>query len=224
MVNVSCRATKHGPRRFVPILVVLAFAAFAIFAVGPVRDPVLRSAGWALVISEPVASADIIVLTLDSGGVGALEAADLVHIGASQRVAVFEDPPSGEDFEFIRRGLPYEDAGARQVRELKELGVKDIVRISKVDGTESEGRVLPAWSDDNHFRSIIVVATRDHSRRLRRVLDRSMKGHPTRVTVQPSRYSSFDPDRWWKTRGGVRTEIVELQKLLLDVVLHPTSF
>ena len=39
----------------------------------------------------------------------------------------------------------------------------------------------------------------------------------------PARYSSFDPDRWWETRGGVRIEIIELQKLVLDVVLHPMS-
>jgi hypothetical protein len=51
-----------------------------------------------------------------------------------------------------------------------------------------------------------------------------MTNHPTRVTVQPARYSDFDPDGWWETRGGARTEIVELQKLLLDVVLHPMSF
>jgi hypothetical protein len=56
------------------------------------------------------------------------------------------------------------------------------------------------------------------------MLDRVMKGHPTRVTVRPERYSSFDPDRWWKTRSGVRTEIVELQKLVLEVVLHTISF
>jgi hypothetical protein len=51
-----------------------------------------------------------------------------------------------------------------------------------------------------------------------------MKGHPTRVAVQPARYSSFDPDRWWETRVGVRTEIIELQKLVLDVLLRPVSF
>jgi hypothetical protein len=59
---------------------------------------------------------------------------------------------------------------------------------------------------------------------LRRVLDRVMKGHPTRVTVRPERYSSFDLDRWWESRDGTRTENVELQKLVLDVVLHPISF
>ena len=29
---------------------------------------------------------------------------------------------------------------------------------------------------------------------------------------------------WWETGGGVRIEIVELQKLLLDLALHPISF
>jgi hypothetical protein len=210
--------------RWAPILVVLALAAFAIAAIRPLREPLLRAAGWALVVHEPVASADIIVLTLDSDGAGALEAADLVQSGISKRVAVFTDPPSGVDHEFIRRGLPYEDAAARQIRQLKSLGVTDVVQISRVDGTEGEGQVLPRWCDEHQFRSIVVVATKDHSRRLRQVLDRVMKGHPTRVMVQPARYSSFDPDRWWETRGGVRIEIVELEKLLLDVVLHPMSF
>jgi hypothetical protein len=210
--------------RWAPILLVLALAAFAIGAIRSLREPVLRAAGWALVVNEPVASADFIVLTLDSGGAGALEAADLVQSGISKRVAVFMDPPNEVDHEFIRRGLPYEDEAARQIRQLRSLGVTDIVRISRVDGTEGEGRVLPPWCDEHQLRSIVVVATKDHSRRLQRVLDRAMKGHPTRVTVQPARYSSFDPDRWWETRDGVRTEIVELEKLLLDVVLHPMSF
>jgi hypothetical protein len=210
---------------WVTILAALALAALAIVGIRSLREPVLRAAGWALVVkNEPVAPADAIVLAVDSGGAGALEAADLVQSGVAKRVAVFEDPPSGEDFEFIRRGLPYEDAGARQIRQLKMLGVTDVVRIPKVEGTESEGQVLPQWSDEQHLRSMVVVATKDHSRRLRRVLDRAMKGHPTHVTVQAARYSSFDPDRWWKTRGGVRTEIVELQKLLFDFVRHPLSF
>jgi len=211
--------------RWALILVVVALAAAAIVAVPSVREQVLRTAGWALVVNEPVAPADIIVITLDSSGAGALEAADLVQSGIATRVAVFADPPSGEDDEFIRRGLPYEDASARQIHQLRWLGVTDVVQIPRTEvGTESEGQVLPPWCDQHQFRSIVFVAARDHSRRSRRMLDRVMKGHPTHVTVRPARYSSFDPDRWWETRGGVRTEIVELQKLMLDVVLHPMSF
>ena len=51
----------------------------------------------------------------------------------------------------------------------------DVVHISRVNGTGDEGQVLPQWTDEQHFRSIVVVATKDHSRRLRRVLDRTMK-------------------------------------------------
>jgi hypothetical protein len=210
--------------KWLPILVMVALAAFAIVAARSFWEPVLRAAGWALVVNEPVASADIIVVSLDSGGAGALEAADLMQSGISKRAAVFMDAPSEEDHEFIRRGLPYEDKGAKQIRELRSLGVMDIVRISPVEGTEEEVKALPPWCDEHQLRSIVFVAHTDHTRRLRRVLDRVMKGHPTRVAVKPSRYTNFDPDRWWETRSGVRTEIVELQKLLFDIVLYPMSF
>src|SRR5262249_11691622 len=179
--------------RWAPILVAVALAAATIVVVPSVREPVLRAAGWALVVNESVAPADIIVISLDSGGAGALEAADLVQRGIATRVAVFSDPPSGAGNEFIRRGLPYEDASARQIRQLRSLGVTDVMQIPRtVVGTESEGQVLPLWCDQHQFRSIVFVAARDHSRRVRRVLDRTMKDHHTRVTVQPARYSSFD--------------------------------
>jgi hypothetical protein len=207
------------------LLIVLALAAGAILAVRSVREPVLRAAGWALVVSEPVARADIIVISLDSGGAGALQAADLMQSGIATRVAVFTDPPSGEEFEFIRRGLPYENESARQIRQLRWLGVTDVMQIPRTEvGTEGEGQVFPLWCDEHNFRSIVFVVARDHSRRVHWMLNRVMKGHLTRVMVQPEHYSSFDPDRWWETRSGIRAEIIEFQKLVLDFVLHPLTF
>ena len=219
------RKKLFGRPIWATIIAALVLVTFAILAIRPIREPVLRAAGWALVVKdEPVDPADIIVVSIDSDGAGALEAADLVHSGVAKRVAVFQDPPSGEDFEFIRRGLPYEDAGARQIRQLNMLGVTDVTQIGRIDGTESEGKMLAKWADQQHLRSMVVVSTKDHSRRMRRVLDRDMKGQPTQVTVRAARYSTFDPDRWWESRTGVRTEIVELQKLLFDFLRHPLSF
>jgi hypothetical protein len=43
------------------------------------------------------------------------------------------------------------------------------------------------------------------------------------VSVRAARYGPFHPDRWWLTREGIRVGVVELQKLLLDVVRHPLS-
>jgi hypothetical protein len=102
--------------------------------------------------------------------------------------------------------------------------VMAIEQIPRADaGTQGEADVLPGWCDQHQFRSVVVVTTADHSRRLRRVLRRAMRGHPTRVTVRPAPHSEFDPDRWWESRGGIRTEIIELQKLLLDIARHPLS-
>jgi hypothetical protein len=135
--------------RWATIVAALALAAFTIVAIHALRESVLRAAGWALVVNnKPDAPADIFILTIDSDGAGALEAADLVQRGVSKRVAVFEDPPSREASEFFRRGLPYEDKGARQIRQLRTLGVTDVVQISQVNGTEDEGLVLPQWIDE----------------------------------------------------------------------------
>ncbi len=192
-----------------------------VIGVPGIREPILRSAGWALVVDEPIGPVDIIVVAADADGAGALEAADLVRNGIATRVAVFADPPDSIDREFLRRRVPYEDAAARLTGQLRALGVTDVEQIPRAKGTEAEGQVLPGWCTQRQFRSIVVVSVSDHSRRLRRVIHRFMKGHPTRVTVRPARHSAFDPDRWWETRDGVRTEIIELQKLLLEIIRHP---
>ena len=212
------------PPRWARILVVVLLAGAVIVGVPAIRGPILRAAGWALVFVEPVEPADIVVVTIDADGAGVLEAADLVHSGIARRVAVFSDPPDAVDQEFIRRGIPYEDAAARSTRQLESLGITAIEQIPRaVAGTEDEGQVLPDWCDQRQFRSIVVVSTPDHSRRLHRVLHRAMRGHQTRVMIRITRRSAFDPDRWWETRGGIRTEIIELEKLLFDVVRHPIS-
>ena len=70
---------------------------------------------------------------------------------------------------------------------------------------------------------VLVADEPVDSRRLRRVLRRAMQGLPTRVAIRRARKSPFDPDRWWENPAGIRPGIIELQKLLLDVVRHPIS-
>ena len=201
-------------------VIVLLGSAFTISAI---RGPILRAAGWVVVINDPVEFADVIVLAYNDDFAGMLEAADLVHSGVATRVAIFADPPDRVDREFIRRGVPYEDTAVRAVRELKALGVGSIEQVPKtVHGTEDIARVLPDWCEQQGLRSVLLVSPTDHSRRLRRMLHRAMKGHHARVTVRSARYSAFDPDRWWESHDGIRTEFVEFE-LLLDVVRHPIS-
>jgi hypothetical protein len=189
------------------------------------RRYILRSAGRLIVVDQPsVKSADIIVVAIDADAAGTLEAADLVHRGVSNRVAVFDDPPSSVDREFLRRGLPYEDRAATSTRQLRSLGVQNVGQIPRsTSGTEQEGEILPSWCETYRYHSVVLVTSSDHSRRLSRILRRSLRTHQISITIQNSTYSEFNLDTWWKSRAGVRAGIIELEKLLVDVVRHPFS-
>jgi hypothetical protein len=206
------RVARH--RWVVRIIALIVLASVIASVVPAFRMRLLRAAGWALVVHRPpIQSADVIIVAIDADGAGTLEAADLVHNGVSSRVAIFAAPADSRvDSEFLRRGVPYEDSAALSNRQLHSLGIDNVERVARtVAGSEEEGEVLPSWCDQHHYRSVVVVTTSDHSRRLRRILRRSQKSHQNIVTL-PSRYSEFDPGccpnfdfrklGLWKSRGG----------------------
>jgi len=194
----------------------------AVALVPSLRTPILQSTGWLLVASDPIERADAVVLAVDVDVSGVLEAADLVHAGIAGGVGIFAEVVEPADLELIRRGLRDEDKAAHSARQLRLLGVTMVEQIpTRVTGTEDEPQILLEWCNRHLYRSVVMVTTADHSRRVRRVFHRALRGQDLRVFIRPARLSSFDPDRWWQTRDGVRTGIVELQKLLLDIVRHP---
>ena len=210
-------------RRWVRLLGVIVLVA-VVAAVPVIRTSMLRAAGRSLVVDEPLEPVDVIVLPIWAGGAGAIEAADLVHSGIAGRVALLTEPSKPAEYELARRGVSYANENARVIQLLGALGISNVEVIpDPAAGTEAEGDVLLSWCDQRQFRSIVVLSSPDHSRRVRRVLRRSLRNHSTKVIVRSTRYSSFDPESWWRTRDSLRTEIVELQKLLFDVVRHPLS-
>lgn len=90
-----------------------------------------------------------------------------------------------------------------------------------VAGTEDKGAALLLWCDQHEIKTVVVICTKDHSRRMSRVIRRGVAGYKKRAIIRSSRYSGFDPDDWWRSRAGVRTGIGELEKLLFDVGRHP---
>ena len=216
----------HSPRgrwrrHFAAIALLAVISLAAIAAIPTTRIIALRAAGHALVADDPVDAADLVVVSIDSGNAGLLEAADLVRRGVAPRAAAFTDLLSPADEELRRRGVLDEEAPARIERQLRALGVERVEALPRVSGTEEEGRVLASWCARQGVRSVVVVSGADHSRRVRRVLRRATKASGLVVFVRRARFSSFNPDQWWTTREGLRTEIVELQKLLLDILRHP---
>lgn len=203
------------------LLIVLCLAA--VVALTPLRVAPLRWAGHALVSGDPLVRADIAIVPEWTGAAGALEVADLMHSGMVDRVGVLAAPTTPEAREFQRRGVPFEDATAQLMGQMVSLGVKPERLPTPVEGTEGEGQELAAWCRANHVREMMFVSRPDHSRRLRRVLRRSMAQCDANVSVRIARFSEFDPDHWFESRAGLRIGLVELEKLMLDILRHPLS-
>jgi hypothetical protein len=220
----SFRELKPASRWIVILSGVVALGVIIVASAPGPRHSLLRSAGRALVAEDAPAKADIVVVSTDAMGAGFLESADLVKGGFATRVAIFDRTPNRVQLEFARRGIQSLDLKLVSIQLLRALGLTDIVVIpSAVVGTEDEGQVLQRWCAANSIHSLVFVSTPDHSRRTRRVLIRALGLHGVTVTVRYSKYSEFDPDTWWLSREGQRTEAVEMEKLLLDVARHPLS-
>jgi hypothetical protein len=205
-------------------LLLLGLALIALVASPISRDAGLRALGHALVAEERhLDHVDLIIIAVDAGGEGVLEAADLVRGGASATVAVIATPPDAVDLEFRRRGVPEEDDEAHFLRQLRELGIVNTISLPHAVGTEDQGRVIRNLCEKRGLSSALIVTSWHHSRRVDRTLRRAIDGCAMTFAVHPSRYSDESPDNWWTTREGARVVIVELQKLLWDVVRHPLT-
>ncbi len=194
-----------------------------IAGVPQLRDYVLRSAGALLVVHAPVPSrADVILLSMDAGDAGVLEAADLVHRGVAPRVALFANLPTKAEAEFARRGLPYETEAMRSVRLLVVLGVQKAEVIPQhSSGSEQMTQIIRTWCADERIAAAVLISQPHHARRLTRLMHRVMDGSHTSVVVHDTSYSDFRADDWWQRKDTLRAGVIELQKLLLDAVLHP---
>ncbi|HZO21900.1 MAG TPA: hypothetical protein VFB37_05290 [Steroidobacteraceae bacterium] len=221
---LSVRGTRPVPR-WVVILSVLVLLIGILLAIAPVRHALLRGAGHALVKNDRIEPADVIVIAADARAVGALEAADLVREGISRRIALFFYEPDRADRELARRGAPTVDLNTLTLEQLHAMQVHAAIEVipGSIAGTTDEGEILGRWCRERSIRTLLFVSTTDHSRRARRVLNRALADYGTRVIVHASRYSSFDPDSWWQSRDGRRTELTESEKLLLDLLRHPFS-
>jgi len=215
------RDLKPAVRWTLILLSALTLAAVIVASAPGLRHSLLRSAGWALVAQDPPAKADIIVISTDAMGAGILEAADLLNAGFASRVAIFDRPVTRMSREFARRGVQPLDLKSVSIQLLRGLGITDVTVIPAVVGTVDEGKVLQQWCAANSIHSILFVSVRDHSRRTRRVLNRALSPRGVGVIVRYARFSEFDPDSWWQSRGGQRVQAIESEKLLVDFLRHP---
>ncbi|MBI2890080.1 MAG: YdcF family protein [Nitrospirae bacterium] len=184
------------------------------------RGPVVRAMGRFLVVEDPIERADAIkVMAGDFPGV-ILEAADLYAEGYGRAIVLSgETRPAAWD-ELERRGLrvPYSAQLNRMTAEQLGVPAADIwVLGPPVQTTRQELTVLVGPLVERGVKSLLLVATKPHTRRCRMIAREVMEPH-LRVIVRGSRYDGYDPGGWIEDRILFKSVFVEYQKLVNDAL------
>jgi len=218
--------TSFTARRWLSVSLVAMLACAVAVSIRPVRHGLLQRAGAFLVTEDDVEPSDAVVLLTGVGSIGALEAIDLLNEGLAHRVVILEQALGREAREFERHGLRPETSAARTIQLLRQgaaANVSAAVITVNVGGTNAEAVAVRRWCLERGIDSIIVITSRDHSARVRRVLRRTFGERYARVLVRIARYDAFDPSDWWQHRDSLRVGIIEIQKLLLEYLRHPIA-
>lgn len=176
------------------VLFILVLLCFLIYAV---RAPLLRVAGNFWITPQPPAACDVIVILSDDDFTAdrASRAAELYHAGWAPRIVA-----SG------RRLRPYASIAELMQKDLEARGVpgKAIIAFphDAVD-TLIELRDIRGFVQQHGWKRVMIVTSNFHTRRTR-YLSRHIFPANIKVLVESAPDVNYDPDSWWRTRGGLK--------------------
>jgi uncharacterized SAM-binding protein YcdF (DUF218 family) len=121
--------------------------------------------------------------------------------------------------ELERRGVRWANDYDTAIRILTgplAMPAASVQLLSKyVDNTADEAAVLRDDARAKGWKRVIVVTSIAHTRRTALALRRVLGPAGIDFSVRGSRYDSFRPARWWRSRESARWVLVEWPKLLL---------
>jgi uncharacterized SAM-binding protein YcdF (DUF218 family) len=177
----------------------------------------LRGIGRYLVTEDPLEKAGAIaVLTGDGGIARTLEAIRLYQDGYAPIIILTHQlPPKGYEA-LARLGITVPEERDIQWMVLKAMRVPRAAVLQvkeRANSTQSEMIYLTRVLEENRIQSVILVTGRSHSTRARKILARTSGGRIA-IISRPTRYDSFEPDGWWRSRLDAREVLMEYEKLL----------
>ena len=185
-----------------------------------------RGIGRYLVTEDPLEKAGAIAVLAGDGGVArTLEAVRLYQDGYAPIIILTHlILPKGYEA-LARLGITVPEERDLQWMVLKAMRVPRaaVLQVTeRANSTQSEMIYLTRLLDQNRIRSVILVTGRSHSTRARKILARTSGGRIA-IISRPTRYDSFDPDGWWRSRLDAKEVLLEYEKLLNHWVLSAGS-
>ena len=166
---------------------------------------------------DPLMKADAIFVLAGTRLERPLEAMDLYNEGHAPLIVLSPGRPEYGEFVLRQRGVPFptETEQARDALVRSGLPPEAVMATSGyVDNTAQEANLIRAMVKANHWRRVILVTSKYHTRRAAFAFRRGLEGTGADVIMRASRYDPSDPARWWRSRADFRFASSEFQKLL----------
>lgn len=178
------------------LLALLIFVLLC-FLIYVVRVPLLRVAGNFWITPQPPAACDVIVILSDDDFTAdrASRAAELYHAGWAPRIVA-----SGR---WLR---PYASIAELMQKDLEARGVPGKAIIAyphNVADTLIELTEIRGFVQRHGWKRVMIVTSNFHTRRTR-YLCRHIFPADIKVLVESAPDVNYDPDSWWRTRGGLK--------------------
>ena len=194
-------------------LIRLAALAAVLLVIAALAAP--RLGAW-LVVEDPLQKADAIFVLGGTLFERPLEAVDLYHEGWAPRIMLMRQIADDGEVELRRRGIPYQREIDVQIDVLNRLGVplSVIDILGEQDSTKDEAIALLAIVREKRWARVIVVTSKQHTRRARMTMNWRLAGSGAQAVVRASRYDLSDVDGWWRNRSTLRFTLFETQRLM----------
>jgi uncharacterized SAM-binding protein YcdF (DUF218 family) len=197
------------PRKRRSIIVAAAACCFTALALAA-----FSSVGRWLVVEDPLAKARAIAVLSGRMPVRAMEAAKLYRQGYAREVWLTHSAEPGQSLKAM--GLAYEGEEVYSARVLIHEGVPaEAIRVLEppIVNTADEVGVLGAALAHEQDRSVILVTSKTHTRRVR-LLWRKLAPPDCRGMVRAAGEDRFDPRHWWRSSGDALEVVREILGLL----------
>jgi uncharacterized SAM-binding protein YcdF (DUF218 family) len=205
----------RGQRRFraIALRAIVALAACGLL----LSILFLPFAGRYLVKEDPLQKSDAILVLSGERVQRWLEAVDLYHEGWAPRIVLSQGHVEDAEIGLRKRGVRFPSETDLIRDALHQLNVPSdaiLVMPGSMDNTAQEGNALASLAADQHWRRIIVVTSKYHTRRARFACIRALRGTGTTVVMHATQYDPSTPERWWTRRADGRDVLSELEKLV----------
>jgi len=194
-------------------LIVLPFLGLMLYVGYPF---LFKAIGRYLVTENPLQKADAIAVLSGDSIARTLEAARLYQDGWAPRIILTHQLlPKGYDA-LQRLGIKAPEDRDIQLMILERVRVPRAAVLQlteRANSTQSEMIYLTRFLNHHRVRSVILVTSKSHSTRARKILARTALGQIV-IISRPTRYDTFDPETWWRSRSDAKEVLAEYEKLV----------